>query len=46
MSGSWIRPNLPKSTPATYPGGVSSIRTVVLLRLFQLRFWMKRLNDL
>ena len=27
------------------PGGVSSIRTVVLLCLLQLRLWMKRRSD-
>ena len=45
VSGSWIRPSRPKSTSATSPGGVSPIRTVVLLRLLQFRFWMKRRSD-
>ena len=38
-------PSLPKSASATSPGGVSSIRTVVLLARRQLRFKMKRRND-
>ena len=32
VAGSVIMPNRPKSASATSPGGVSAIRTVVLLR--------------
>ena len=42
VAGSGISPNRPKSASATSPGGVSSIRTVVLPGLSQLRFRTKR----
>ncbi len=45
VAGSGTRPNRPKSTSATSPGGVSAIRTVVLLGLRQLRLVMKRRRD-
>ena len=45
VSGSWIRPNCPKSSSATFPGGLSSSRPAVLLGLFQFRFWMKPRGD-
>ena len=45
VAGSVIMPSLPKSASATSPGGVSSIRTVVLLSRRQLRFKMKRRSD-
>ena len=45
VAGSVIMPNRPKSASATSPGGVSAIRTVVLLRRRQLRFTMKRRSD-
>ena len=38
-------PNRPKSASATSPGGVSAIRTVVLLRRRQLRLSTKRHSD-
>ena len=45
VAGSVIMPNLPKSASATSPGGVSAIRTVVLLRRRQFRFTMNRRSD-
>ncbi len=45
LAGSVIMPNRPKSASATSPGGVSAIRTVVLLGLCRLRFTMKRRSD-
>ena len=45
MAGSVIMPNRPKSASATSPGGVSAIRTVVLLRRRQLRLMMKRRSE-
>ena len=45
IAGSVIMPNRPKSASATSPGGVSAMRTVVLLRRRQLRFTMKRRTD-
>ena len=45
VAGSTIMPNRPKSTSATSPGAVSSMRTVVWLRRRQFRFRTKRRND-
>ena len=45
VAGSVIIPNRPKSTSATSPGAVSSMRTVVWLRRRQFRFRTKRRND-
>ena len=45
VARSVIIPNRPKSASATSPGGVSAIRTVVLLRLRQFRFATKRCSE-
>ena len=45
VTGSVIMPNRPKSASATSPGGVSAMRTVVLLRRRQLRLMTKRRSD-
>ena len=45
VSGSSIRPRRPKSISATSPGALSSIRTVVALRLCQPRRRMNRPTD-
>ncbi len=45
VAGSVIMPNQPKSASATSPGGVSAIRTVILLRRRQLRLMMKRRSE-